>query len=697
MTNRLAGAISPYLRSHAENPVDWYPWGEEAFAAARERDVPVLVSIGYSTCHWCHVMARESFSDPALAGYLNERFVAIKVDREEHPEVDSAYLAAAGAFTQNLGWPLNVFVTPAGQAFHAGTYSPPTPVDGHPAFSQVLAAVDDAWTNRRAEVERSAAGLAEMLAEGQQRLRSRGAVSIPDAEGPEALGLEPEQLASIVSELAQYEDATHGGFGGAPKFPVAPVLRFLLEAAAIPGGDAVSRDAGALAVRTLRAMAASPLRDPVEGGFFRYATRRDWSEPHYERMLYDNALLLDAYTAAWTLDPTSAWARDAALGVGRFLTDVMQLPSGGFASAQDSESTVDGRRVEGGYYALDAAERSSQTPPALDEKVLSGWNGLAIGSLARVGFVFDRPDLILAAQHVADYLLAAHLSAAAPPTSGPEAPHPSPSSAPVPDAPRLARSQLLRASIDGRASSAVATLEDYGMLADGLLRLAAVTGSARYAVAGRMLVDAVLSDPATEGAAFEVPGGGDPVLSAQGLASELDPSEGAYPSGNSAAASAAMLLHALTAEPRYRAAALRALAPLAADAGAQPIAFGATLELLTRLARPSEQLVLIEPDPEPELALDPGHGPAPDAPPAAEPSREPEREVPTASPLRDRVRVWTGAVVARASEAEAEMLARAGFELFADRTTRGGHPTAYLCRDFVCRLPITAPADLHRD
>ncbi|GLK17414.1 thioredoxin domain-containing protein [Herbiconiux flava] len=653
MTNRLGDAISPYLRSHADNPVDWYPWGEEAFAAARERDVPVLVSIGYSTCHWCHVMARESFSDPALAAYLNERFVAIKVDREEHPEVDSAYLAAAGAFTQNLGWPLNVFVTPSGQAFHAGTYSPPVPVDGHPAFSQVLAAVDDAWTTRRAEVERSAAGLAEMLAEGQQRLRGRGAVPLEEGD---AAPVSASQLTAVVAELGQYEDAQHGGFGGAPKFPVAPVLRFLLEVAA-DSGDAAT-EAGALATRTLHAMAESPLRDPVEGGFFRYATKRDWSEPHYERMLYDNALLLDALTGAWASAPHELWARDAALGVAGFLTDVMQLPSGGFASAQDSESTVDGHRVEGGYYALDAEARARQTPPALDEKVLTGWNGLAIGALAQAALVFDRPELALAAQHAADHLLEAHVTSAAgePP-------------------------RLLRASIDGRASTAVATLEDYGMLAEGLLRLAATTGSARYATAGRMLVDAVLTEHPT-GPVFAVPGGGDPILGAQGLASELDPSEGAYPSGNSAAASAALLLHALTADARYRAAALRAVAPLAADAVAQPIAFGATLDLLTRLSRPAEQLVLVTPSPADPL----DRAAAPDAHADARPDD-----------LAARVRTWRGAVVARATDEQAHLLAAAGFELFADRTTRAGLPTAYLCRDFVCRLPVTDPAALARD
>jgi uncharacterized protein YyaL (SSP411 family) len=624
MTNRLADAISPYLRSHAENPVDWYPWGPEAFAAAAERDVPVLVSIGYATCHWCHVMARESFSDPQLAAFLNERFVAIKVDREEHPEVDTVYLAAAGAFTQNLGWPLNVFVTPEGKAFYGGTYSPPVAIEGHPSFRQVLEAVTDAWTTRHDDVLESADAVAEALAAGQGELFDEArTVGEPDLE-------------RAAGDLARYEDLQYGGFGGAPKFPVAPVLRFLLELG--------SESSTALALRTLRAMAASDLRDSVEGGFFRYATMRDWSDPHYERMLYDNALLLDAYTAAWLAtagagDAQSGWAHEAAEGIARFLIEVMQLPSGGFASAQDSESTVDGVRVEGGYYRLDAAERARQTPPALDEKVLSGWNGLAIGALGHAALVFGRDDWAMAAEHAADYLLEAHVAS---------------------------QGTLVRASLGGRVSAAAATLEDYGMLAEGLLRLAAVTGSTRYATVGRMLVDVVLE------AGFRAPGGGDPLLRSQGLAVDLDPSEGAYPSGTSAMASAALLLHTLTAQPRYREAAEQALAPFAAEAEARPISFGATLGLLVTLGRPAEQLVLIEPD---AASLD-------------------DDAAMRADGLRAAVRMWAGgAFVARATEAQARMLADGGFELFADRTALSA-PTAYRCFDFVCRLPATGAAEL---
>ncbi|TFD49050.1 thioredoxin domain-containing protein [Cryobacterium sp. TMT1-2-1] len=649
MPNRLATAISPYLRSHADNPVDWHGWGAEAFAEARARDLPVLVSIGYSTCHWCHVMARESFSDPDLAAYLNEHFVSIKVDREEHPDVDASYLAAAGAFIEGLGWPLNVFVTPDGRAFHAGTYFPPRPMRGQPAFRQVLEAVTEAWTTRRDEVTASAALLSAAITEGTRQHRGGG--SLPDAA----------TLGRTVAELAAYEDTTHGGFGGAPKFPAAPALAFLLAQPA--DGPAAGQ---ALALRALKRMGASPLRDPVEGGFFRYAVNRDWSEPHYERMLYDNAQLLELYTRAWQVTGEQ-WARSVAEGVADFLITVMQLPGGGFASAQDSESTVDGHRVEGGYYALDAEGRAGETPPALDAKVLTGWNGLAIAALSLAGFAFDNDTFTGAARRAADFLLEHHL-----PKRGPHD-----------------RGTLVRASIDDRVSTAPATLEDYGMFAHGLLHLALLTGESGYATAARGLIDSTLI-PATDSPApadapadspapadvpplaqpFTAPNGPDPVLAAQGLALDADPSEGAYPSGLSATADAAELLYLLTAERRYRATAEHAMGTLTALAPARPLAFGAALRLIAQLAAPVEQLVVVTP--------------------AAAPGREPEDPAGLLAAVRRR----GSGLVASVTEAQASAFAASGFELFAERTARAGAPTAYLCRDFVCRLPVTDPANL---
>ena len=483
MPNRLKDALSPYLRAHADNPVDWFPWGEDAFAEARRRDVPVLVSIGYATCHWCHVMARESFSNPETARLINEWFVAVKVDREEHPEVDASFLAAASAFTRELGWPLTVFATPEGRTFYAGTYFPPRGIRGVPAFPDVLAAVAEAWRERRNDLDETADAVARAL----------DAASVADTAGDLP---DRGRLESAAAVLAADEDRLHGGFGRAPKFPVAPVLEFLTMS---------GPDGRELAARTLKRMGASPLRDPVEGGFFRYATRADWSEPHYERMLTDNALLLGVAAELGRGETPPDFVEPLAVGVIGFLTERMQLPSGGFASAQDSESIIDGERSEGGYYHRDAAGREGLEPPALDTKVLTGWNGLAIGALARAGFVFGRAGAVAAAQQAADYLLEHH---------------------------RRDDGSLVRASLDGVLSPATATLEDTGMLAGGLLELAAATGEARYATAARELVDDAAAAAAADAAVpFAAPAGGDPVLVARGLALPPDPAEGATPSG----------------------------------------------------------------------------------------------------------------------------------------------------------------------
>ncbi|MGN6272405.1 MAG: thioredoxin domain-containing protein [Protaetiibacter sp.] len=603
MGERLASSISPYLRSHASNPVDWWPWGEEAFAEAVRRDVPVLVSIGYATCHWCHVMARESFSDSELAAYLDEHFVAIKVDREEHPDVDAAYLAAASAFTPHLGWPLTVFATPDGRAFYAGTYFPPQPVQGVPAFRQVLEAIVEAWTERRGEVEATGAAVAEALA-----ARPEPADAALPSNG---------QLAAAVAELAGFEDPRYGGFGTDAKFPNAPVLSFLAE-------RALHGDEAAAAFGTRLYEATTALRDPVEGGYFRYAVRRDWSEPHYERMLSDNAQLLDLATAHGD--------RPGAEAVAGFLLDVLRLDDGAFASAQDSESLVDGARSEGGYYALDAAGRAQQPPPALDAKVLAGLNGLAIGALADAGVRFAHPEWIEAAVRAADAVVALHVE------RGPSG------------------VRLRRASLDRRVSDAAASLEDYGGLAGGLVRLALASGEAARAVLARELVDACI-----DGEEVVAPGGGDPVLAARGIAVDADRTEGATPSGAALLADAAARLAALTAARDYRAVAGRALAPSLAPALERPIAYGATLAVAARLVAPAAELVLVRPDAD-------------------------------AAPARDRLlavaRSWSRPTrtLALVTESQAAALADAGFELFADRVAPRGD-VAYLCEGFTCRLP----------
>ncbi|HEV7741971.1 MAG TPA: DUF255 domain-containing protein, partial [Pseudolysinimonas sp.] len=600
---RLAEAVSPYLRSHAGNPVDWWPWSEEAFAEAARRDVPVMVSIGYATCHWCHVMARETFSDPEVAAYLNENLVAIKVDREEHPEVDASFLAAASAFTPNLGWPLTAFTTPTGLTFFAGTYYPPQPTQGVPGFRQVVDAVLEAWRDKRDDVQAAGARVRDAVA------ASRASVA--------AGGVGPAEFDAAVARLESLEDSEFGGLGRAPKFPNTPVISFLLER-----GVRGDQTADAFARRTLATLAASGLRDPVEGGFFRYATRRDWTEPHYERMAYDNAQLLSAYTAVGD-EPTAA-------GIAGFLLDVLRLPGGAFASAQDSESVIDGARSEGGYYARDAAGRTGLAPPALDEKVLTGLNGMGVGALAEAGVRFGRGDWVDAARTAADAVLTLHGDDAG----------------------------IARASLGGRLSTAPATLEDLGGFAGGLLRLALATGEVRYASVARVLVEACR---AADGS-LVAPAGPDPVLAARGLASEADASDGALPSGRSLLADAALLLAALTGDEAHRRIAEDALAPALALAVEQPSAFGAALAVASRLAAPLEQVVVV--------------APAADDPLAA-----------VAAGWRRGVR----AVVTPAQSAE---FAAEGFELFAGRALRDGSPAAYYCEHFVCALPVTTPEAL---
>jgi hypothetical protein len=610
--SRLAASTSPYLRAHAGNPVAWYPWGDAAFAEAARRGVPVLVSIGYSTCHWCHVMARESFEDPELAAVLNDGFVSIKVDREEHPEVDAAYMAAASAFSRNLGWPLTVFTTPTGRPFFAGTYFPPEPRVGLPSFRQVLDAVREAWLMRRGEVEQTGAAIVQALA------AARGPETPDGAAVPTA-----DELARAARALADQEDPEYGGFGGgnpaAPKFPVATALRFLQTSLVRETADGAS----AVADRALAAMAASELRDPVEGGFFRYATRRDWTVPHYERMLTDNAQLLDV-----ALD---AGDDETARGVAGFLIGVLQQPSGGFGAAQDSESWIDGARSEGGYYARDAAGRTELEPPAVDGKVVTGWNGLAIAALARAGSRLGEPAWIEAARWAADAVLTTNVDA---------------------------DGRLVRASLDEIPSRAPATLADYGQFAGGLLALAAATGDVVYAVRARDVVAACVEEDRMP----RPPTGGDPVLSAQGVEAPAEASDGDEPSGPASIALAALDLWRLGAGERWRRVAERIVAAHAPRALAQPLAHGALVRAATGLVEAPRQLVIVA-----ESVDD---------------------------PLADAGRGIRADVFAIVTPAQSEAFASAGFELFEGKAALDGRATAYDCEDFACRLPVTDAAEL---
>ncbi|MDY1005825.1 thioredoxin domain-containing protein [Curtobacterium sp. CFBP9011] len=533
--NRLGTAVSPYLRQHAANPVDWREWGAEAFAEARERDVPVLVSIGYATCHWCHVMARESFSDPEIGAMLRQDFVAVKVDREERPDVDSSAMAAASAFTEQLGWPLTVFMTPDAQVFYAGTYYPPQPVGEHPSFGQVSAAVLDAWRDRRHEVDANAAAVARAIRQSAEADAASAQAAQPDGGGAGLPSV--DAVLGVVADLERAEDATYGGFGGAPKFPNAPLLEFLGDAAAEGDGAA-----GTLLSRALDAIAGSELTD-ADGGVFRYATRRDWSVPHYERMLYDNAGLLAVADA------------DRARGIADFLRDTLRRPDGAFVAAQDSESTIDGRRVEGEWYRLPRDERARIDPPPLDDQVLTGWNGLAIRGLVLAGTRTGDDEMISLARAAADAVIDRHLRDG---------------------------HVVVRSSTPRGVSSAPPTVEDLGLFAEGLLELALATGGLRYATIARTLVDDGLSG------ALEV----DPVLAAAGTATGEQP-QTALRSGTVALAGAAARLSALTGDDELRHAAERLVAERARTGVERPLGHADALGLALALQRPSREVVLV--------------------------------------------------------------------------------------------------------
>ncbi|WIB76864.1 DUF255 domain-containing protein [Curtobacterium sp. MCPF17_002] len=623
--NRLGASVSPYLRLHADNPVDWREWGPDAFAEARERDVPVMVSVGYATCHWCHVMARESFADPEVGALLRQEFVAVKVDREERPDVDASLMASASAFTQQLGWPLTTFLTPDGHVFFAGTYFPPAPVAQVPSFRQITGAVLDAWKDRRHEVDANASAIATAIRQGAEA--DATARSVADGGGDEPRLPAVDSIRAVTDQLARAEDTTYGGFGGAPKFPSAPLLEFLADVAADgdsdgdgdgdgegegdgDGTDTADQAAGLLD-RSLHAIRASELTD-ADGGVFRYATRRDWTVPHYERMLYDNAGLLAVAGA------------EQARGIADFLRDTLRREDGAFVAAQDSESTIDGRRVEGEWYRLPLDERARLDPPPLDDQVLTGWNGLAIRGLAIAGARYGDAEMLELARGAADALLAAHV---------------------------VDGHVTVRSSTSRGASTAPPTIEDVGLLAEGLLELALVTGSVRHAVVARSLIDDGLAGR------FDV----DPVLAAAGTATGEQP-QTALRSGTVALAAASATLAALTGDASYRAAAARLVADRAATGTERPLGHADALGVALALQRPSREVVVVASDP--------------------------------ADPLRAAVRGARrpGTVVAVVTPVQATAWAEAGFELFEARDALD--PAGYVCHDRVCALPARSSDEL---
>jgi uncharacterized protein len=653
MPNRLATATSPYLLQHADNPVEWREWGEEAFAEARARDVPVLVSVGYAACHWCHVMAHESFEDEATAAEMNEGFVCVKVDREERPDVDSVYMTATQALTGHGGWPMTVFTTPDGHPFYCGTYFPPRPAHGMPSFRQVLAAVGDAWVNRRSELETAG----ERIVAG---------ISARFDLGPPA-PLSADVLDAGVETLARGFDETAGGFGGAPKFPPSMVLEFLLRAHARSG----SARALHMVRRTAEAMARGGMHDQLAGGFARYAVDAAWVVPHFEKMLYDNALLLRVYLHLWRTTGED-WARDVADGVARFLLRDLRTPEGGFASALDADTDgvegltyvwtpdqlVDVLGPDDGRWAAEVFEvtdrgtfehgmstlqylrdvddrarlddvrrrlleaRAGRPQPARDDKVVAAWNGLAIAALAEHGVLTGSAESLAAAVAAAELLARVHW------TGG----------------------RLRRASRDGLAGAHAGVLEDYGDLAEGLLALHQATADGRWLSLAGELLD-VVADQFVDDDGWH-----DTAADAEALVHRpFDPADGPTPAGIAAAAGASVTYSALAGSPRHREFGEVALATLARLVGTAPRAAGwaaAVGEAL--LAGPLE------------VAVSGPEGPDRDA--LADAARR------SASP---------GAVVV-VGEPDG-----AGVPLLADRPLVGGRAAAYVCRGFVCRAPVT--------
>ncbi|HEX6888949.1 MAG TPA: thioredoxin domain-containing protein [Candidatus Nanopelagicales bacterium] len=679
MPNRLAEALSPYLLQHADNPVDWWPWCDEAFAEARRRDVPILLSVGYAACHWCHVMAHESFEDPATAQLLNAHYVSIKVDREERPDIDSVYMTATQALTGHGGWPMTVFLDHEGRAFHAGTYFPPVARGGMPAFADVLRGVAHTWRTNRPLVHAAADQLEAAIARHDGR--SMVAPLASGERGPELPGL--DAIGAAVDRLGGSFDAARGGFGGAPKFPPSLVLEFLLRADAL--GPVAGRRGRALemAGATLAAMARGGMYDQLAGGFARYSVDADWVVPHFEKMLYDNALLLRAYLHWWRATGDQL-ARRVVEETAGFLLDELRTPEGGFASALDADSAEgegafavwtrtqlvdvlgdqDGAWVaawcevtERGTFEHGAsvlqlradpddparwarcrsallAARRQRPQPARDDKVVAAWNGLAIAALAEAGALLARPAWVAAARGCAQLLLDLHRD----PASG-----------------RLAR--VSRGGIVGTHAPGV--LEDHADVAEGLLALYQVTGEVRWFHAAQALLGHVLAHFGDGSGGFHDTADDAPAL----VRRPVDPTDGVAPSGWSAAAQALLTSAALGGPAEHRdaaEAALRALVPLAEQA---PRYAGWAWSALAAVAAGPSQVAVIVPDD--ATILDAQGLPA-----------QPLHRAALASPA-------PGLVVA---------VGRVGSVvpgLLADRTTRDGLATAYPCRGFVCDLPTT--------
>ncbi|HYI83900.1 MAG TPA: thioredoxin domain-containing protein [Acetobacteraceae bacterium] len=646
MPNRLAGETSPYLLQHKDNPVDWYPWGPEALAAARERDVPILLSIGYSACHWCHVMERESFEDADTAAFMNERFVCIKLDREERPDLDSIYMEACQAMTGQGGWPLNVFLTPEQVPYYAGTYFPPEDRQGMPSWTTVLDAVREAWDERADEIRATSDKVAQQL---------RGGAALE----PAADALDAGVLDAAVDGLRRMYDAEHGGFGGAPKFPPASTIEFLL-----------ARGERRMSLETLRAMAGGGMYDQVGGGFARYSVDARWVVPHFEKMLYDNALLARAYLHGWLASGDEMLRRVCEETLDWILTE-LRGPEGGFMSALDADSegeeglfyvwTPDQLREAlgpedaeraAGYFGVhpggnfegrtiltrgagepaDLADlrrrlyeaRAQRVWPALDDKRLTAWNALAIAALAEAGAVLEQPRFLDAARDAAAFVLRDL---------------------------RDGGGRLLRTYKAGQAKLN-AYLEDHAFLLDALLTLYQATFEPHWFTEARALADTMIdrfADP-ERGGFFETSSDHE-----QLVARRKDLEDHPVPSGNSAAALGLLRLAALTGEYSYEERAAGVLALLHPLAARHPHAFANLLLAADFHLAPVREVAL-----------------------AGDDTRHLARVV--RSQLRPHLVLAGGDP--------------AGVPLLSGREPVDGHAAAYVCERFACLRPVTEPDEL---
>ena len=667
MANRLADQTSPYLLQHKDNPVDWYPWGEEALARARAEDRPLLVSIGYSACHWCHVMEHESFEDPDTAAVMNENFVPVKVDREERPDVDSIYMGAVQAMTGQGGWPLNVFIDPDGVPFYGGTYFPPEPRHGMPSFRQVLEGVAEAWRTRRDEIRTSATRTVEGL-------NAMARIRVP--EGDRSAETIDEAERGLVGQF----DPNFGGFGGAPKFPPASALEFLMGRIAEPaGGDAMATKATEIVTTTLERMARGGIYDQVGGGFARYSVDAHWLVPHFEKMLYDNALLARSYLHAWQLTGIDSFRRVCEETLDWALRE-MRGPEGGFYSALDADSEGE----EGRFYVWRADElheilgedapallhywgmdrgpnfegrsilhvageeidratlerarrilyevRARRVWPGLDDKRLAAWNALMVSALADAGAVLGRADYVDAARACARFVL---------------------------EQMRDAEGRLLRTFKDGRASLN-AYLEDHAFLLEALLGLYEATFEPRWFTAARNLADTMIERfGAPEGGFFDTASDHE-ALVVRPRSLEDHP----IPSGGSAAAYGLERLAALSGEPGYSQHAGEVMRMLAEPAARHPQAFGHLLQAMRFHHGPRREVALVGDTLDELLAV-----------------------------VRGRFRPTT--VVAATQPGDTA--AQEAVPLLRGRDPVDGRPAAYVCRNFACRMPTSDPEELETE